>query len=937
LCVDSIEAFAEAMYILCCGAGVGFSVERRCVSQLPIVRSPIGWVDDIVIADSKEGWADSVKMLMTSLYAGKDVRFDYSRIRPAGARLKTMGGRASGPDPLRRCHEFIRTVMRGAIGRRLSSLECHDIMCMIADVVVSGGVRRSAMISLSDIDDEEMRTAKTGDFPEIRFMANNSAVYESKPAPTAFMREWLSLAESGTGERGIFNRPGARANAPSRRQLPDFIGTNPCVTGDTLVAVADGRNAVQIRDLVGTVYPVYAIKDGRVCIANSVKTWKTRENAQVYRVTLDDGSSFRATADHLVMLRNGTYKAVVDLQPNDSLMPFNSYKSNHYRQIASNDGCDRRQYRMIAEANGLIVNAKETAIHHKDFNSYNDSLDNLQAMPHAEHRELHASRMRGEKNAVFRIRDKAQWRRRLVESLAAEKNPRYCGYTNEQLFECACTLTRALGHRARYENDWVPFAKAQGLPLSFSRYRLSRWTNVCAMLREAAEHCGYTTDRFREVSEPRPPKAKLTTEEIRSRMLNAHERRHVTVRKSQADIWCSLRCTLGRQPLKAEWKLACQQADISTEIARASSPFRSYRELQEYATTYNHRVTNVEFCGCEDVYDMTVDVVHNFGIITSSQDDRAITSSGVFVHNCGEIILRNQQFCNLSELVTRSDDDIEVLLRKVETAVWIGAIQSCATDFPYLRPSWKRNCEAERLLGVSITGQMDNPQLLTDENLVHLKRHALKIAKRASQVLGINLAAAVTCVKPSGTVSQLAACSSGLHQRWSKFAIRRYRISSSDPLFRFARDQGIPMLPEVGQDATTATRWVLEFPERAPDTAVVKGQMSALEQLEWYRKMRRHWCEHNASCTIYVKPDEWLAVGHWVYTNWDFVNGLSFLPDDGGVYELAPYQAITEEEYNRRVAAFPRLDFSQLSRYEVDDRTEGARTFACSGDKCELR
>jgi len=530
--INTVEAFSECLYILMCGTGFGFSVEKEEVEKLPeipVIKSAQG-SETIPIFDSKAGWADSVKMLMENLYDGQNIYFDYSQIRPEGARLRTMGGRASGPQPLVKLHDFIRETMHNAQGRKLTTLEAHDICNQIAEIVVVGGVRRSSQISLSDLDDKDMRHAKEWPFPIKRAMANNSAIFREKPSAGEFLREWAALALSGTGERGIFNLDSAQKKAPSRRYAPLIQGTNPC----------------------------------------------------------------------------------------------------------------------------------------------------------------------------------------------------------------------------------------------------------------------------------------------------------------------------------------------------------------------------------------------------------------------GEIMLRDMEFCNLSEVVVRAEDDLDTLLDKVETATWIGVIQSTFTYFPYLRESWKRNCDVERLLGVSLTGQMDNPSLMTSEALSALKSRVLRISRKAAKLLGVNVSVATTCVKPSGTVSQLVDSASGVHPRWSQYYIRRYRIAARDPLFKLMKDSGMKCHPENGQSKKDATTWVVEFPVKSPDGCLTRKDVTALDQLKHYKNLQHNWCEHNASMTVYVRDDEWFEVGNWVYQNWDIINGVSFLPYDGGKYELAPYEEIDARTYERLIKKLPRIDYKQLSKYELNDNTQGKAEYACVGDKCEI-
>ena len=534
------QDFAEIMYILMCGTGAGFSVERQNVEMLPMIKRQSGLkLFNHVVADSKEGWADAFALGLNTWSDGKDIEFDYSKVRPQGARLSTMGGRASGPGPLINLMEFTRNKMLSRQGRRLSTLDVHDIICKIGEVVVMGGVRRSALISLSDLDDPEMRDAKNGQFymthPE-RSMANNSAVYNQKPTLTQFLEEWLSLMKSGSGERGIFNRGSLEKQLPARR---------------------------------------------------------------------------------LAMMQD----------------------------------------------------------------------------------HIH---------------------------------------------------------------------------------------------------------------------------------------------------------TTGTNP-------------------------------------------------------------------------------------CGEIILRSKQFCNLTEVVARPEDTEETLMKKVRLATILGTYQASLTNFPYLSADWKNNCQEESLLGVSITGQWDCPAVRNAETLTKLKDYAVEINKEYAKKLGINPSTCITCVKPSGNTSQLTDASSGMHPRHAPYYIRRVRVENHNPLFMMLKDMGVPYQPEVGQTEKSATTFVLEFPIKAPDGAIVRRDISALKLMDHWKMLKTNYTEHNPSTTISVSNDEWLQVGNWIYDNWDLVGGLSFLPRDEHVYQLAPYEEITREKYEDLASKFPQIDFAQVVAYEYDDQTEGAKELACVSGACELK
>lgn len=531
--IDHPRAFDEILYVLMCGTGVGFSVEQNNVDKLPVVNEHFENTNsNIVVEDSKAGWAKALRELIAMLYAGQIPTWDLSKLRPAGARLKTFGGRSSGPEPLNELFEFTVDKFTNAAGRRLTALECHDIVCKIGDVVVVGGVRRSALISLSNLNDRDMQEAKSGRWWENqkqRALANNSACYTRKPDVITFMEEWTSLVRSQSGERGIFNR------AASKTQ---------------------------------------AAKNGR-------------------------------------------------RDPN-----------------------------------------------------------------------------------------------------------------------------------------------------------------------------------------------------------------------------------------------------------------------------------------------------HNWG-----------------TNPCSEIILRPYQFCNLTEVIVRSDDTFDTLANKVAAATILGTIQSTLTDFKYLRKIWKDNTEEERLLGVSMTGIFDGPEL-SDEELEKLKELAVGVNKEFSAKLGIPQSTAITCVKPSGTVSQLTDTSSGIHPRHSEYYIRTVRGDKKDPLSQFMIDMGIPNEPCVMKPNDTV---VFSFPQKAPKNSLTRDSVNAILHLEKWLQYQRHWCEHKPSVTINVKDAEWLEVGAWVYKYFDEMSGVSFLPYSDHTYAQAPYQECTEEEYNELLKKMPKdIDWSKLSEYEKEDTTTGTQELSCTAGVCEI-
>lgn len=548
--IDNLKAFSELIYILMQGTGVGFSVESKFVSKLPAVAKLTDAIAEYQVEDSAIGWADAVFFAVTNAWKGYgNLNFDYSLVRPRGSRLKTKGGRASGPEPLQKALSFITETIFKAEGRQLTTLEVYDICCALAEVVVVGGVRRSAMISFSDPNDESMRHAKDwkrGNFPIKRYMSNNSAYFEGRPNKEVFDREWKQLAESGSGERGL-------------------------------------------------------------------------------------------------------------------------------------------------------------------------SIDN-----------------------------------------------------------------------------WHKYA-------------------------------------------PRP------------------------------------------------------------QGGTRSNP------------------------------------CHEIGLRFKESNDPWTGEGG------------GGQFCNLSAVVVRPEDTLDTLKVKVELATIIGCTQAQFTHFPYLRPAWKELCQEDRLIGVDLTGQCDNPKLLDDlENLSILNEVAVTTAKKMSDLLGINMPAAITCGKPSGNTSQMVDCASGFHPRYSDYYFRHVRVSADDPLSELLKSQGVPMFPEVGQEdfeEEDVKTWVARFPIKSPDGSMTRDDEDSFQQMERYLTIMKGWCKergHNQSATIYVKEGDWDKVGQWVWDNFDDIVGLSFLPYDGGNYKLAPYEEISQEEYEDSIQDFPKIDYTMLSDFEKFDQGQGSSEIACTGGACEI-
>lgn len=875
--IDDPKAFDEAMFILLCGTGVGFSVERQYIAKLPEVPEKIYESDTtVVVSDSKEGWAKALRQIISLLYSGEAPKWNTEKVRAAGQRLKVFGGRASGPEPLIDLFKFVVKTFKNAQGRKLNSLECHDLMCKIGEVVVVGGVRRSAMISLSNLSDDRMRQAKSGAWWETqgqRALANNSACYTEKPDVGIFMQEWSALYESKSGERGIFNREAAvNVVKRNKRRDPNFeFGTNPCCfIGDTMVAVADGRNAVSIADLADESqgqfsFPVYSAAHSnthnQIGDTGKFKSWKTQvKNAiakstgfkPVFLVTLSNGDTFESTDDHPLATQAGSY-----VQVKDSLgVPLEGFFStkSKYRRINSMTDGHAYQHRLIWEhENGPLQNGFE--IDHIS-NIGGDRLCNLQALPREQHLAKTAEERRGELNPVHR-RDVIRSQANQSAATQTENNARWCGLSDQELI--------SIGRRALEQGVHLSAKSLRDLderfPLSFSK---NRFEGSFALYREIVE---------------------------------------------------------GRVEYSAP--------TLSNRIEVEPSPY-------EHLTSSVH-VVSIEPRGIKEIFDLQVEDNQNFFIITKSFDKNAETSRGILVHN-SEIILRPYQFCNLTEVIVRAEDNAASLKRKARLAAILGTFQSSMTHFPYLRKIWRDNTEQERLLGVSMTGCFDNA-LLNDPDspkigalLESIRDVTIAVNAEFALALGIPVSAAITAIKPSGTVSQLTDTASGLHARHAEYYYRRVRSDNKDPLTQVMIDAGVPHEPDVTKPQSTT---IFTFPKKAPVGALLRKDLDAITHLKLWLVYQRHYCEHKPSVTVSVTEKEWPAVGAFVWEHFDEMSGVSFLPMDGGSYRQAPYEDCTAAEYDALLAKMPAgVDWDSL--VEVDDNVEGAQMLACTAGGCEF-
>lgn len=777
--IEKLDDFAEILYVLMQGTGCGYSVEIQYVENLPRIKrqkksEPVA---NFIVPDSTVGWCDALKLGLHTWFEGKDITFDYSLIRPAGTPLMTKGGRASGPEPLRRLLAFTRDKVLSRQGAWLRPVDAHDIACMCGDIVQVGGVRRAAEISLSDLHDHDMRYAKSGNWWESanwRAMANNSAVYEEKPGAEQFIEEWLSMVKSRSGERGIFNRGDLGTQIPKRRKKKTF-GCNPCFAAGTLIETSEGRKRIEDLTTESLVYTMEA--DGSLGVRRASASWLTRKQADTLAITVN-GGELCVTPEHKVYVDGTGWVEAADLNVGDRVVYLcRTRRGACYSGIKlTSEDQYRMEHRFLFESvYGPVPDGWD--IHHENDDTYDNRLSNLRPLPHAHHAYVTA---------------------------------------HEQ----------SNSHQVK-GNDG-----------RFASHASSR--------------------RGAKTIVPMP-------EELRS-------------------------------------------------------------QLHQYAT-----ITSIKPGPVVDVYDLSVEGTHN------------VIANNIVAHNCGEIILRSKQFCNLSIAVAREHDTLDDLKRKVRLATIFGTIQSTLTDFQYISSDWKKNCEEERLLGVDIIGQFDCELLRYNRRigertkragiLQQLRQVAIDTNKEWAEKLGIQQSTAVTCVKPGGNASVLLGTSPGMHPRMFKYFVRRVTVGATSPMAKVLKDSGVPYV------ARDEANLLFEFPERSPEGALTEADLSAIDQLENWLDWKNSFTEHNPSVTVKVAEDEWLSVAHWVYEHWESIGGLTFLQKttEDTVYKgMLPYEAISKEEYERRVATMPSVDYAKLARYEREDMTTVAKEFACVSGVCAI-
>lgn len=892
--IDHPRAFDELLYILMCGTGVGFSVEEDQVKKLPEVNEVLEPCDTVIkVADSKGGWAKAYRQLVSLLYAGQIPGWDVSALRPAGARLVTFGGRSSGPEPLEALFRFTVEIFKEAQGRQLTSLECHDLCCKIGEIVVVGGVRRSALISLSDIKDIRMRDAKSGEWwrkePQ-RSLSNNSAVYNRTPDMNLFFEEWHALYKSKSGERGIFNRDSVKKHLKThveRRDPEHPFGCNPCsLHEDTILMTDEGPK--RIKDLQGE--PFNAVVNGKVRYAPK-GSWISGKK-DLWRLSTKDGYELILTDDHRLMTKDG-WKEVRDLTKGETLLL--STPSEEPLTWEGEGSWDHGYLLGIFVGDGNFSQNTANGSQWGQAKVFKKDSQGFEGIYEEAERAAYAS----------------PWKRRSDWNGWGEHSDYFVMNLGRLPFDYGFSYgdKTSIEHLETLTSSEFQRAFLRGLFDTDGHFEGTQEKGYSVRLGQASYSLLQVVQRM------------LLRFGIKAVIRGLHPERAQMMPDGcggEKEYQC-----------QAVWRLIVSGKSVKRFFDHIGFSHKGKAAKEELIKgirwkkeTWTTKLDSVEYVGTQDVWDAEVEDVVSFD------------ANGFWAHN-SEINLRPYQFCNLTEVVVRPNDTEETLQEKVRLATILGTFQSTLTDYKYLRKIWKKNSEEERLLGVSMTGIMDNPLLLAapEDFLSSLRGFAVEVNKKYAKALGIEESAAITCVKPSGTVSQLVDSASGIHPRHAPFYIRRVRGDKKDPLTEFMIAMGFPHEEDVFNPHAV----VFEFPMRSPEGSLTRDQISAIDHLRLWKAYQEHWCEHKPSATISVKEDDWMKVGAWVFENFDRISGVSFLPHEEHTYQQAPYEEITEEEFKALSAKMPQnIEWSRLQEYEKEDTTVGSQEIACASGFCEI-
>lgn len=804
--------FHDTMSILMSGTGVGYSIESKYISKLPVIKKQTGDIlGTHVVGDSREGWCEAFLLGLETWYDGKDIIFDYSQVRKAGARLKTTGGRASGPQPLKDLLDFSRKLILDKQESQLSTINVHDLMCKIGNIVVCGGVRR-CLAKGSRV------AARFGYRPIETIKVGDEVVTEKEfqKVTAVFDQGEQKVLEIRYMDEGVLKCTANHRVAVGDADEYVWVEAGKLSVGDNLVYLSRYDS---LGPVILGIAPIKSIKE-------------LEGTVQTYDIEVEE--------DHCFFCENV-------LVHNSSLISISDLSDEAMRH--AKDG----NYWNTHPDRGMANNSA----------AYNKPPTDKELMEEWLSLAKSGSGERGIFNRSNLFEQLPERRIKLLGELIKDMgtNPCIAGDTWIQTVDGPMQVHELVGNPV---NLTVNGKERKVLSKGFYKTGNKRVMKIT------------TENGLGIVATPNHP--------FIVRDKEGRENKTELININVGDLVC----LDGMEPVAVR------------SIESSKKPI--------------------------DVYDVTVEG-HEF------------IANGFRVGNCGEILLLPLEFCNLSSAILRADDTRDTIIRKIRLATILGTYQSMLTDFKNISPEWKKLAELERLLGVSINGQRDCRYLQENVELLDvLKETAIETNRIYAKRFGINQSAAVTAIKPEGTSSQTFNTSSGLHTRHAPFYIRRVRISATDPLAMLLIAEGVPHFPENGQTIDNVNTWVFEFPQKSPEGSICRKDLTALDQLNYWKEVKVRYTEHNPSCTISVGEDEWITCLNWLRENWNIVGGLSFLPrnDNDRVYTLSPYEEITEEEYNRRVKDMPDVDFSKLILYEKEDHTERKQQFACVGDKCEM-
>jgi ribonucleotide reductase class II len=882
--IDDYRSISEIMFLLLSGCGVGFSVQNHHIDLLPEIITPTK-TKRFLVGDSIEGWADAVKILVKAYLKGGPLpRFDFRDIRPKGAKLITTGGKAPGPEPLKECLFQIQKIFeRKQSGDKLTSIEVHDIICHIADAVLSGGIRRAALISLFDIDDEEMLTCKFGNWWETnpqRGRANNSAVIiRHKIKKSKFEEIWKKIKASGSGEPGIYF-----SNDPN-------MGTNPSMRAGTKILTTNG--IINIEDLQDKTFKVKNLK-GEI---SDAKCWLSGKDKQLYEITLKGGHKYFCTPEHKWPIWNG--KSWEKKQTNEIIKGMKLPTIKEEYLFEGNIGSYEDGFVLgwcLGDGNLSISNVgkkqvgfvfskedQEQGISDYIINILNKWGDtNINGHFH--------------KHGTLEIQTTNNKIINKFESFGFKHKSE--GLPTKLWNECTEEFRKGLIDSLFSSDGCISEKRSKRITFN-SSYEL--------LIRELSELLGFygiKNNVTEKIIEGKFPNKKYNGKLFKGYTLNIVDNFSLI----HFNKLFQLKHTLKNNKLEI----------LINSIKRKNNKNSDKIEIIDI------KLSDIK----EDVWDISVyDTTHCFQI------------SHCITGNCGEISLRPNQFCNLTEINASDIESQEDLNERSRVAAFIGTLQAAYTDFHYLRDVWKKTTERDALLGVGMTGIASGVVLNLD--LTQAAQISKDENERIAKIIGINKASRVTTVKPSGTSSLILGCSSGIHAWHDNYYIRRIRVGKNEAIYTYLSIYH----PELIEDDffKPNIQAIISVPQMAPKNAIVRDNETALSLLERVKKFNIEWVReghrkgtnsNNVSATISIKDDEWDEVGEWMWKNKNTYNGLSVLPYDNGTYTQAPFESITKEKFEEIINSLHNIDLTKV--VELDDNTSLSDNLACAGNNCEL-